>query len=137
MVDLYELLKIPKHYHTFVSRCSSIFALASSKARFCYHQSFFSCPFLLIYLASMNTQLTYGQAYCLVFGFPPTKENHEKTKQYFDTSLLDVCYIDSLGPRRPIATVRGLISRDPFTYHSYSYAPPLSPSKYFVKESKS
>ncbi|KAI7907248.1 uncharacterized protein BX663DRAFT_573490 [Cokeromyces recurvatus] len=75
----------------------------------------------------MNTQLTYGQACCLVLGFPPTKENREKAKQYFHTSLLDVCYIDSLGPRRSIAMVRGLISRDPFTYRSFTTTRPSSP----------
>ncbi|ORX43536.1 hypothetical protein DM01DRAFT_1399584 [Hesseltinella vesiculosa] len=75
----------------------------------------------------IDHKLTYGQACCLTLGLPPTDENRKKAKDYFEASLLVVCYLDSLGPRRPISIGKDVMARDPFTFQSYSTTRPSSP----------
>ncbi|CAO3695764.1 unnamed protein product [Umbelopsis ramanniana] len=67
----------------------------------------------------MDQKITHGQACCLVLGVPPTQENRVSSKEYFESSRLTVCYVDSLGPLRPFAMGKDVVARDPFTYQSY------------------
>ncbi|KAI7904131.1 uncharacterized protein BX663DRAFT_504073 [Cokeromyces recurvatus] len=75
-----------------------------------------------------DDKLTYGQACCLTLGLPPSNENRKKAKAYFETSLLDVCYISSLGARHPIAIGKDVMDRDPFTFQSFIDTRPSSPT---------
>ncbi|ORX63015.1 hypothetical protein DM01DRAFT_1379579 [Hesseltinella vesiculosa] len=76
----------------------------------------------------IDHMLTYGQACCLVLSLPPTDENRKKANDYFDGSLLEVCFVGSLGPMRPIAIGKDVMARDPFTFQSYTTTRPSTPS---------
>lgn len=76
----------------------------------------------------MNRQLTYGEACCIVLGLPLTFENIEKSKDFFKTSLFDVCYDNAVGPMFPFALSKNVIARYPLEYRSYVATRPSSPA---------
>lgn len=77
----------------------------------------------------MDQKITHGQACCLVLGVPPTQENRVSSKEYFESSRLAVCYVDSLGPLHPFAMGKDVVARDPFNYRSYTTTRPTTPSQ--------
>lgn len=76
----------------------------------------------------MNHQLTYGEACSIALGLPPTFENSEKSKNFFKSSIFDVCYDNAVGLMFPFALGKNAIVRNPLEYRSYVATRPSSPT---------
>ncbi|KAI7873584.1 hypothetical protein K492DRAFT_138863, partial [Lichtheimia hyalospora FSU 10163] len=76
---------------------------------------------------NLMSNLTLGQASCLVLGWEPTPSNRKKPKKTFQDMPVGVTYKQGDNPMEPCAMGKDIIARNPFKYRTYPPTPSSSP----------